>query len=75
MGLEMNRKRTAVRVRAEWDQEARVWVAESGNLPGLVTEAETVEQLFEKLRPIALILHRAFCRKFALPCCVGIGSI
>ena len=27
-----------------------MWVAESGNLPGLVTEAETVERLFEKLR-------------------------
>ena len=46
----MNRRRTAVRVRAEWDKEAGVWVAESANLPGLVTEVETVEQLFEKLR-------------------------
>jgi hypothetical protein len=39
----MSRKKIAARVRAEWDREARVWVAESGNLPGLVTEAETVE--------------------------------
>ena len=46
----MSRKRTAVRIRAEWDPEARVWVAESANLPGLVTEVETVELLFEKLR-------------------------
>ena len=46
----MSRKRAAVRIRAEWDPEARVWVAESANLPGLVTEAETVELLFEKLR-------------------------
>ena len=46
----MSRKKAAVRVRAEWDEEAGVWVAESGNLPGLVTEAETVELLFEKLR-------------------------
>ena len=40
----------AVRVRAAWDQEAGVWVAESTNLPGLVTEAETAELLLEKLR-------------------------
>lgn len=46
----MSRRRTAVRVRAERDEEAGAWVAESGNLPGLVTEAETVELLFEKLR-------------------------
>jgi hypothetical protein len=47
---QMGRKRAAVRVRAEWDSEAQVWVAEADNLPGLVTEAETVEALFEKLR-------------------------
>jgi Domain of unknown function (DUF1902) len=46
----MSKKRTAVRVRAQWDEEAQVWVAESANLPGLVTEAKTVELLFEKLR-------------------------
>ncbi|HXC13976.1 MAG TPA: DUF1902 domain-containing protein [Stellaceae bacterium] len=46
----MSKKRAAVRVRAEWDDEAQVWVAESSNLPGLVTEAETVEGLFEQLR-------------------------
>ena len=46
----MIRRKAAVRVRAEWDEEAGMWVAESGNLPGLITEAETVELLFEKLR-------------------------
>ncbi len=46
----MSKRKGAVRVRAEWDQEAGVWVAESTNLPGLVTEAETVELLLEKLR-------------------------
>ena len=34
---------------AEWDDEARVWVATSENMPGLVTEAETIEKLHEKL--------------------------
>ncbi len=46
----MSKKRAAVRIRAEWDEEAQVWVAESANLPGLVTESETVELLLEKLR-------------------------
>lgn len=34
---------------AFWDDEARVWVAESDAIPGLVTEAETLEQLATKL--------------------------
>ncbi len=47
----MSKKKAAVRVvRAEWDEEAQVWVAESANLPGLVSEAETVELLFDRLR-------------------------
>jgi predicted RNase H-like HicB family nuclease len=37
-------------IRAEWDEEARVWVATSEDVPGLATEAETVEDLIEKLR-------------------------
>jgi hypothetical protein len=49
-GSEMSKRKAAVRARAEWDQEAGVWVAESTNLPGLVTEAETAELLLEKLR-------------------------
>ena len=48
----MKKRRSAVRVRAEWDDEAQVWVAESPNLPGLVTEADTIEALREKLRII-----------------------
>jgi Domain of unknown function (DUF1902) len=35
-------------IRAEWDPEARVWVAESDDLP-LVTEAATIEALAAKL--------------------------
>jgi predicted RNase H-like HicB family nuclease len=37
-------------VRAEWDDEARVWVATSDDVPGLATEGETVEGLIEKLK-------------------------
>ena len=36
-------------VRAEWDPEARVYVATSEDVPGLVAEAETVAKLTEKL--------------------------
>ena len=37
-------------VRAEWDSEALVWVASSDNVPGLVTEADTIEALETKLQ-------------------------
>ncbi|WP_207456508.1 DUF1902 domain-containing protein [Azospirillum sp. SYSU D00513] len=36
-------------VRAEWDSEASVWVAVSDDVPGLVTEAETPDELERKL--------------------------
>ncbi len=37
-------------VRAEWDEEAKVWVATSDDVPGLVTEADTTEALVQKLK-------------------------
>ena len=36
-------------VRAVWDSEAGVWVATSEDVPGLVTEAETTDELVRKL--------------------------
>ncbi len=36
-------------IRAEWDDEAKVWVATSDDVPGLVTEAATLEELSAKL--------------------------
>jgi len=36
-------------IRAEWDDDARVWVATSDDVPGLATEADTLEQLSTKL--------------------------
>ena len=38
-----------ITVNADWDPEAKVWVASSDDVPGLVTEADTVEALVEKL--------------------------
>jgi predicted RNase H-like HicB family nuclease len=39
-------------IRAEWDEEARVWVATSDDVPGLATEGDTLEDLIEKLKII-----------------------
>jgi predicted RNase H-like HicB family nuclease len=39
-------------VRADWDPEAEVWVAVSDEVPGLATEAATLEALTEKLRTL-----------------------
>ncbi|MBI3525779.1 MAG: DUF1902 domain-containing protein [Betaproteobacteria bacterium] len=36
-------------IRAEWDDEAGVWVATSDDVPGLATEADTLEALSAKL--------------------------
>lgn len=39
-------------VHADWDPEADVWVATSEDVPGLATEASTIESLTEKLRDL-----------------------
>jgi predicted RNase H-like HicB family nuclease len=39
-------------VRAEWDPHARVYVATSEDVPGLVAEAATVTELTEKLESL-----------------------
>jgi len=36
-------------VRATWDSEVEVWTAESTDLPGLVTEASSLDELDAKL--------------------------
>lgn len=42
-------KKTNIFVRALWDKEAGVWVATSEQVPGLVAEADTAEELEQKL--------------------------
>ncbi len=37
-------------VKATWDKEAQVWVAISEDVPGLVTEADSLEELIKKLQ-------------------------
>jgi predicted RNase H-like HicB family nuclease len=39
-------------VTADWDEEARVWVAESGDVPGLVTQAASADELIAKLQKL-----------------------
>ncbi|MGH7794336.1 MAG: DUF1902 domain-containing protein [Candidatus Binatia bacterium] len=39
-----------IKVKAEWDTEAKVWVAESEDVPGLAAEAESPDHLLEKLK-------------------------
>jgi len=39
-----------IKIKAMWDTEAEAWIAVSDDVPGLVTEAETSEQLVRKLR-------------------------
>jgi hypothetical protein len=46
-------------VRADWDEAAKVWVASSDDVPGLVTEAATVEALDTKLRSLVPQLLQA----------------
>jgi len=41
-----------IQVNAFWDDDAEVWVASSEDVPGLITEADTMEKLVEKLKVI-----------------------
>ena len=36
-------------VEAKWDDDVEVWVAESDDVPGLITEADSRARLIEKL--------------------------
>lgn len=38
-----------IEVQAQWDPEARVWWAESADLPGLVSEAPSLDALIERV--------------------------
>jgi len=39
-----------IHVQASWDPEAKVWVASSDDVPGLITEANTTAALEERLK-------------------------
>ena len=42
-------KRISIIVKATWDDEAKVWVATTDDIVGLATEADTLEELREKI--------------------------
>lgn len=42
----------ALEVTANWDPEAKVWVAESDHLPGLVVEASSLDELIPELETL-----------------------
>lgn len=41
--------KSLILVRAHWDEDAGVWVATSEDIPGLVTEADSLEALRDKI--------------------------
>jgi predicted RNase H-like HicB family nuclease len=43
--MKLANERDQLEVRAHWDPEAGVWWAESDDIPGLVTEAKTFDEL------------------------------
>lgn len=45
-------EQTVYQVDAFWDGDAAVWIATSEDIPGLATEADTIEALSQKLRNI-----------------------
>jgi predicted RNase H-like HicB family nuclease len=60
-------------VKANWDSDAKVWVAESDDVPGLVTEAGNMEQLIKKLKviiPELLELNKSINSGDTIPFCL-----
>lgn len=39
-----------LKIKAEWDEEASVWVATSDDVTGLAIEASTIDALVERLK-------------------------
>jgi hypothetical protein len=48
-------------IHAQWDDEARVWVATSEDVPGLVTEAPSMNALVDRLKVIIPDLMELNC--------------
>jgi hypothetical protein len=51
-------EQTAYQVDAFWDEDSSVWVVTSDDVPGLATEADTIEALSYKLRSLVPELLR-----------------
>lgn len=46
----LRRKPRELKIYVTWDEAAGVWVVTSSDVPGLVTEAESLDKLEDKLR-------------------------
>jgi Domain of unknown function (DUF1902) len=60
-------QQTIYHIDAFWDTDAVVWVATSDDVPGLATEADTIEALSQKLRdrvPDLLLLNGVISADF-----------
>jgi len=60
-------EQTIYKIDAFWDGDASVWVATSEDVPGLATEADTIEALSQKLRdmvPDLLLLNSIISTNF-----------
>ena len=44
--------RLSVEIRAIWDPDAGVWTATSDDVPGLVTEGETIDDVIERAKQV-----------------------
>ncbi len=40
-------------VTAQWDDEVAMWVATSDDIPGLVTEAKSIDELVRRVKAVA----------------------
>lgn len=59
-------------IQAEWDEEAKVWVASSEDVLGLATEADTIPELVHKLE---LILPELLVANGQLEATDGLSSV
>lgn len=48
--------RRKVTVTCCWDPEAEVWFVEDSSIPGLAADAESIDELVNKVRPMVLDL-------------------
>lgn len=53
MDYDRDMKDVTINVVCSWDGEARVWTAESPDLPGLVTEASDIPALIQRVMEVA----------------------
>lgn len=48
-------------VNAEWDAETRRWTATSDDIPGLMLETDTMEEILDCIEDVAIELIEANC--------------